>query len=90
MARETVIADILRYLANENIFAQEEMRGFATLLLSQEWADDMDDLCRGERLVVAMIGEMGGVIDSDEPIFLEMISREGQLYWRIKAHSAKG
>ena len=87
MARETVFADILRYLANENNFAQEEMRGFATLLLSQEWADDMDDLCRGERLVVEMIFQMMGIIDRDEPIFLEMRSREGQLYWRIKEHA---
>jgi chemotaxis protein histidine kinase CheA len=93
MARDTVLADILRYLANEDNFAQEEMRGFATLLLSQVWADDIDDLRRGERMVGAMIVEMGGVIDSDEPIFEEMRSREGQLYWRIqahKAHSAKG
>ena len=80
-----MLADILRYLANEDNFAQEEMRGFATLLLSQEWADDMDDLRRGERLVCDMITDMVGVIDSGEPISLEMTSRQGQLIRRMKS-----
>ena len=86
-ARDTVLEDILGHLAIGDKSALEEMRGFATLLFRQVWADDIDDLRIGEMIVGAMIAEMEGVIDSDEPIFQKLRSREGQIYWRIQALS---